>query len=171
MSLTNTEQCLGARYGISSHGGSRDTHYGDRNGDCGNSRFAISTSTGKVKDNRIFRLSITKDGPWSIQLPNILKAIPYPCQDKYYNYVADIISTNAEPTEEYFLFDHSIKKRGPFKHHGKPEVADHFIGLDVPSGNSPTNSDMVEITSISNPYPHVPHHPDHNQGLFTRSRE
>ena len=30
---------------------------------------------------------------------------------------------------------------------------------------------MVEIISISNPYPHVPHHPDYNQGLFTRSHE
>ena len=30
---------------------------------------------------------------------------------------------------------------------------------------------MVEITPISNPYPQVPYHPDHNQGSFTRSHE
>ena len=85
--------------------------------------------------------------------------------------MADIISTNTEPTQEYFLSNHLIKRRRPSKHHGKLGVADHFIGLDVPSGNIPTNSDIVEITPISNPYPQVPHHPYHNQGLFTRSHE
>ena len=63
MSQTNTEQCLGTRNGKTSHGGSCNTHRGDRNGDCGNSRFANSSSIGKVKDNGIFHLSITKDGP------------------------------------------------------------------------------------------------------------
>ena len=168
MSVTNTKQYLGARNCISSHGGSHDTHRGDCNGDCGYSRFANSSSTGEVKDNRISHLAITKDGPRSIQLMKILKSIPYHCQDKYYDYIADIISTNTEPTQEYFLSNHSIKRRRPSKHHGEPGVADHFIGMD---GNSLTNSDMVENTPISNPYPQVPHHPDHNQGLFTRSHE
>ena len=105
MSLTNTKQCLGARNSKTSHGGSRDTHRGDRNGDCGNSRFANSSFIGEVKDNRISHLSITKDGPRSIQLTNILKAIPYICQDKHYDYISDIISTNTESTQEYFLSD------------------------------------------------------------------
>ena len=109
MSLTNTEQCLGARNGKTSHGGSRDTHCGDRNGDRGNSRFANSSFIGDA-DNRISHLSITKDGPRSIQLIKILKAIPYLCQDKHYDYISDIISTNTEPTQEYFLSDLSIKR-------------------------------------------------------------
>ena len=41
----------------------------------------------------------------------------------------------------------------------------------LPSGKGPTNSDMVEITPISDPYPHVPHHPDKNQGSFMSSHE
>ena len=39
------------------------------------------------------------------------------------------------------------------------------------SGNSPINSDMVESTPISNPYPQVQHDPDHNQESFTRFHE
>ena len=41
----------------------------------------------------------------------------------------------------------------------------------MPSGNSPIISDMIENTPIFNPYPQVQHHPDHNQGSFTRSHE
>ena len=171
MSLTNTEKCLGARNDISSHEGSRDTRCGDCNGNRGNSRFTNSSSIGEIKDNRISHLSITNDGPGYIQLTKILKAILYLFQGKYYDYISDIISTNTEPTKEYFLSNHLIKKRRLSKHHGKLGVANHFIGLDVPSSNSPTNSDMVEITPISNLYLQVPHHPNHNQGLFTRSHE
>ena len=94
MSLTNTEQCLGSRNGTLSSKGSRDTQCGDRNGDSGNNRFANFLSTGEVKDNRISQLSITKDGPQSIQLTKILKAIPLLCQDYQYDYISDIISTN-----------------------------------------------------------------------------
>ena len=101
----------------------------------------------------------------------ILEAILYLCQDKHYDYISDNISSNTEPTQKYFLFDHSIKRRRPSKHHVKLGVADQFIGLEDPSGNSPTNSTMVESTPISNPYPQVPHHPDHKQGSFSRSHE
>ena len=65
----------------------------------------------------------------------------------------------------------SKKKRRLSKHHGKLGVADHFIGPDNTFGNSPTNSDMVEINPICNLYSHVPHHSNHNQGSFTRSHE
>ena len=135
-----------------SHGGSRDTHCGDRNGDCRNSIFANSSSIGDVKDNHISHISITKDGPRSNQLTKILEAIPYLCKIKHYDYISDIISTNTEPTQEYFLSYHSIKRQRPSKHHAELGVVNHFIGLDMPSGNSPTNSDMVESTPISNPY-------------------
>ena len=171
MSLTNTKQCLGARNGITSHGGSHDTHRGDLNGNRGNSRFANSSSIGEVKDNRISHLSITKDGLRSIQLTKILKVIPFLCQDKHYDYISDIISINTEPTQEYFLSNHSIKRRLPSKHHVKLGVIDPIIGLDVPSGNSPINSEMVENTPISIPYLQVTHHPDRNQGSFSRSDE
>ena len=122
-------------------------------------------------NNCISNLSITKDEPRSNHLIKILKAISYLCQDKYYDYISDIISTNTEPTQGYFLSDHLIKRRHPSKHHAKLGVVDYFIGLDMPSGNSPINSDMVENTPIPNPYSQVQYHPDHNQGLFTRSRE
>ena len=62
MSLTNTEQCLGARNGKTSQEGSRDTQRGDRNGDRGNSRFTNSSFIGDT-DNHISHLSITKDRP------------------------------------------------------------------------------------------------------------
>ena len=93
MSLTNTEQCLGARNGKTSCEGFPTTQRGDRNGDRGNSRFANSSFVGDT-DNRISHLSITKDGPRSIQLTKILEAIPYLCQDKHYDYISDMISTN-----------------------------------------------------------------------------
>ena len=171
MFQTNTEQCVGARNGKSSHGGSRDTHSCDCNGNRGNSKFANSSSIGEAKDNRIFHLSITKYGPQSNQLTEILEAIPYLCQDKHYDYISDIISTNTEPTQEYFLSNHLIKKRRSSKYHAKLGVVDHIIGLDVLSDNSPIKSDMVDNTPISNPYPQVQYHSDYNHGSSTRSHE
>ena len=50
-------------------------------------------------------------------------------------------------------------------------VVGPIIGLDVPSGNSPINSKMVEITPISNTNPQVLHHSDRNKELFSRSYE
>ena len=169
MSLTNTEECMGARNGTSSRGGSRDTQWGDCNGDRGNSRFANSLSTGEVKDNRISHLSITKDGPGSIQLTKILEALPSFCQDNHYVYISDIISTNIEPTQEEFSLDHLMKRRPPSKHHVKPGVVDPIIGLNVPSGNVPIYSDMVEVTPISNTNPQVSHHYDCKEGPSSRS--
>ena len=117
MSLTNTEPCMGAGNGTPSQNGSRDTQRGNCNGDCGNSRFANSSSAGEAIDNRISQLSIIKDGPRSIQLTKILEAIPSLCQYHHYDYISDIISTNIEPTQEEFLLDLSIKRQRPSKHH------------------------------------------------------
>ena len=50
-------------------------------------------------------------------------------------------------------------------------VVDPIIGLDVLSGNSPINSERVENTPISSTNPQVPHHPDRNEGSFSRSHE
>ena len=171
MSLTNTKQCLGARNGKTIREGSRDTQRGDRNGDCGNSRFANSLSIGEVKDSHISHLSITKDGPRSNQLKKILKVIPYLCQHKHYDYIPDIISTNTEPTQEYFLSDHPIKRRCSSKHHVKLGSVNPIIGIDVPSGTSPINSEMVEIAPIFNPNLQEQHCLDYNEESTTKSHE
>ena len=143
---------LGARTGKSSREDSCDTQRGDCNGDCGNSKFANLKFIGDT-DNCISHLSITNDRPRSIQLTKILKAIPYLCQDKHYDYTSDIISTNTEPTQEDFLSNHLIKRQHPSKHHVKPGVVDPIIGLNVPSGNIPINPEMVENTCIFNSNP------------------
>ena len=116
MSLTNTEQCLGTRSGKTIWEGSRDTQRGDYNCVCGNIRFTNPIFIGDT-NNYISHLSITKDRPRSIQLTQILKMIPFLCEDNHYDYISDIISTNIEPTQEQFLSDYSIKKQYPSKHH------------------------------------------------------
>ena len=159
-------QCLGARNGKTSREGSRDTQRGVCNSDCGNSRFANSSFIGDT-DNRVSHLSITKDGPRSIQLTKILETIPYLCQDKHYDYISDIISANIEPTQEDFLSNHSIKRRHSSKHHVKLGVVDPIIGLNMPSDNIPINFGIVEYTPISSTNPQVPHHFDCNEGSLS----
>ena len=171
MSQTNTKHCLGSRNGKSSHRDSRNTHRNDRNGNRRNIRFANSSFIGELTNNCISHLSITKDGPWSNQLTKILETISYLCKNKHYDYISNIISNNTETTQEYFLSNHSIKRRHTSKHHVKLGVVDHIIRLDVPSGNSPINSETVEDTPISTPYPQVHHYSDHNQGSPMRSYE
>ena len=85
MSVIDTKQCLEAITGKTSREGSYDTQHGDRNGDCGNSRFANPTFI-EDTNNRISHLSITKDGPRSIQLTKILKAILLLYQDNHYHH-------------------------------------------------------------------------------------
>ena len=171
MSLTNPEQCMGARNGTSSRKGFRNTQCGNRNDNRRNSRFANSSSTGEVKNNCISLLSITKDKPRSIQLTKILGVVPFLCQDNHYDYISDIISTNIEPTKEEFSSNHSIKRRRPSKHHVKSGVVNPIIGLDVPSGNIPINSKMVEATPISNTNPQALHHSDRSEGSSSRSHK
>ena len=171
MSLTNTEQYMGARNGTLSRKGPHDTQCGDRNNNRGNSRFANSSSAEEVKDNHISQLSITKDGPQSIELTQILEAIPLICQEHHYDYISDIISTNIEPTQEEFLSDLSIKRQRPPKHHVKLGIVDPIIGLDVPSGIVLIKSEMIEMTPISNTNPQVSHHPIRSKGTSSRSHE
>ena len=171
MSLTNTEQCMGAGNSTSSRKGSRNTQRSDRNGNRGNSRFANSSSAGEAKDNRISQLSITKDGPRSIQLTKILESIPLICQYHHYDYISDIISTNIEPTQEEFLSDLSIKRQSLPKHHVKLGIVDPIIGLDLPSGNVLIKFEMVEMTPISNTNPQVSHHSIRSEGTSSRSHE
>ena len=97
---TNTQQCQDTKSGEPSHGGSRSTHRGNRNGDRGNSPFANSSLVGKLTKNRISHLSITKGGAWFTQLNKILEAISTIYQDKQYDYIPDTISFNTKPTQE-----------------------------------------------------------------------
>ena len=172
MSLINTEQCLGARNGTLSQKGSCNTQRGDGNGNHRNSRFANSSSIGEVKDNCIFQLSITKDGPWSIQLTKILKVIPLICQEHHYDYISDIFSTSIdEPTQGEFLLDLLIKRQCPIKHHVKPGIVDSIIGLNVSSGNVLIKTKMVEMTPIPNTNPQVSHHSVRSEEVSWRSHE
>ena len=151
MSQTNTKQCQDTRRGEQSHGGSHGTCHGDIYGNCGNRPFANSLFVEKLAKNYILHLSIIKSGPQSNQLKKILDALPDLCQDKYYDYIPDIISTNTKLTQEYFLSYHRIKRLRSSKHHVKLGNVNPIIGLDVPSSTSPVNSKMVENTPIFNP--------------------
>ena len=160
MSQTNTntedgsnKQCQDARRGGPSQGGSRGQCRGNRNDNRGNNLFTNSSLVEKLEDSCISNLTITKSGPWSNQLKKIFDALPDLCQDKHFEYIPDIISTNTKPTQEYFLSDHPIKRRRSSKHHVKLGFVDPIIGLDVPSGNSPINSEMTEYTPIFNSNP------------------
>ena len=98
MPQTNTKQCQDAKRGGSGHEGSRNTCRGDCNGDHGNSPFANSLFVEKLANNCISNFSITKNGPRSNQLNKILDMLSDLCQDKHYDYIPDVISTNIEPT-------------------------------------------------------------------------
>ena len=149
MFLTNTEQCMGAGNGTSSQKGSHDIQRSDHIGDRWNSRFPNSSTAGEAKDDGISWFLI-KNGPLSIQLTRIHEAILLVCQYHHYKYISDFISTNIEPTQEVFLSDLFIKRQRPQRHHVKPGIGNSIIGLDVPSGNVPIKSKMVEMTPISN---------------------
>ena len=155
----------------SSRKGSHNTQRGNRNGDCWNSIFDNSSTAGETIDNCISQLSITRDGPWSIQLTKILEAIPFLFQHHYYDYISDIISTNIEPTQEEFLSDLLIRRQRPPKHPVKPGIVDPIIGLDVPSSNVLIKSKMVEITPISITDPQVSHHSIRSKGTSSKPLE
>ena len=131
MSQTNTGQYQSAKIGVPSHGGSCGTHRGNRNGSCGNSRFTNSSFVQKLTKNCIFHISITKGGPQSIQPKKILKALPDLCQDRHYDYIPDIVSTNTKLTQEYVLSNHPIKRWCLFRHYVKLGIVNPIIVLDV----------------------------------------
>ena len=150
MFQTNTKQCQDARSGELSYVGSCGTHSGDCNSNCGNSSFANSLLVKKITKNCIFHLSITKSGPQLIQLNKFLEEISTIYQDKHHDYIPDIISSNTKLTQAYFLSNHPIKRWHSSKHHIKLGLVDPIIGLDVSSGNSPIDPEMVENTPIFN---------------------
>ena len=60
------------------------------------------------------------------------------------------ISTNSKPTQDFFLLNHSIKTQRSSKYHMKPRSTNPIIGLDVSSGTSPINNEMLKNPSIFN---------------------
>ena len=170
MSQTNTKQYQDVSRGKPRHRGSHGNNCDNRNGNCGNSPFANSSLVEKITNNRISSLSITKDRPRSIQLKKILKAISAICQDEHYDYILDIISTDTKPTQEYFLSNHLIKRKPSFKHHVKVGFVDPIIGLDVPSGNSLIDSEIVENTTNFNSSPQEQYHFDYDHELNATSQ-
>ena len=135
--------------------GSCSTYRGDRNGDRGNSSFTNSSLVTRVIKNHISHLTITKSRAQSNQLNKVLKGIFTIYQDKNYDYIPDIISSNTKPTQDYFLSDHLIKQRHISKHYVEQGIVDPIIGLNVPSGNSPIDPEMVENTPSSNQIPKI----------------
>ena len=107
----------------------------------------------KLTKNRISHLTITNIGARSTQLNKVLEAISAIYQDKDYDYILDIICSNTKPTQEYFLSNHSIKRRRTSKYYVEQGIADPIIGLDVTSANSPIGPEMVENTPILNSNP------------------
>ena len=171
MSQTNTEQCQDTSRGKLSHGDSRGTHWGKSNRNCDNRPFFNSSLVEKLTKNYISYLSITKGGPRSIHLKKILEAKSAICQAEHYDYIPAIISTNTKTTQEYFLSNRPIKRRSSSKHHVKLRFVDPIIGLDVPSGNSPIDSGMVEYTPIFNLSPQEQHCLDYDQESNAKSKE
>ena len=112
----NTNQYQDAGRGGQSQGGSCGRCRGDHNGDHGNNTVNNYSFERKLKDGYLSNLTITKSGPRSNQLKKILDALPDLCQDKHYDYINDIISTNTEPTQDYFSSDHLIKTQPSSKH-------------------------------------------------------
>ena len=75
----------------------------------GNNSFSNYSFEGKLKDSCLFNLIITKSGHQSTQLKKILDVLPDLCQDKYYKYSNDILSTNTKPTQAYFLLAYPVR--------------------------------------------------------------
>ena len=149
MSQTNTKICQDTRRGGEpSQGGSCKQCCSNRNGNRGNRIFANSLFIEKLENSCISSFSITKSGPGLNQLKKILDTLPNICQDKHYDYINDIVCTNTKPTQDYFLLNHPIKTQQSSMHYVKPESTNPIIRMDVPSDNSPIDTEMVENPPI-----------------------
>ena len=126
---------------------------------------------GKLIKNHISHLSITKGGARSTQLNKVLEAIATICQDKHYDYIPDIISSNTKPTQEYFLSNHLIKRRHTSKHYVKLGLVDLILGLNVSSGIIPIKLEMVENVPIFNSNPQDQQCLDYNHESIVKSQE
>ena len=69
------------------------------------------------------------------------------------------------------MSDHSTKSQHTSEHYVKLGFVDPIIGLDVPSGNSILNPEMVENTLIFNSNPQDQQHINYNHELMVKSQE
>ena len=125
----------------------------------------------KITKNYISNLSFTKCGHWLNQLKKILEALSNLCQDRHYNHIPDIISTNTKLTQEHFLSDRPIKRRCLSKYHVKLRFFNSIIGIGVPSGNSSIDSEIVENTPIFNSNLQEQSHLNYNQKSNKKSKK
>ena len=84
------------------------------------------------------------------QLKKVLNALPGLCQDKNYKYINDIISTNTKLTKVYFLFVYLVRTQRSSTHHENLRFINPIIGLEVLSGTSPIDIEMIENPLIFN---------------------
>ena len=125
----------------------------------------------RVIKSSISHLTITKNRARSNQLNKVLKAISAIYQDKDYAYIPDIIHSNIKPTQDYFLSEYLIKRQHTPKHYVKQGITNPFIGLDMPSSNSPINPAMVENTLIFNSNPQDQQCINYNHESIVKSQE
>ena len=84
---------------------------------------------------------------------------------------SDIVSSNTKPTQEYFVFDHLIKRQHTSKHYVEQGIVNPIIGLGVPSGNSPINPEMIKNTPIFNSNPQDQQCLNYNHDSIVKSQE
>ena len=125
----------------------------------------------RITKNHISHPTITKSRARSNQLNRILEAISAICQDKDYDCIPNIISSNTEPTQDCFLSNYLIKLQLTSKHCVEQGIVDPIIGLEASSGNSPIDHDMVENTPIFNSNPKDQQRINYNHELIVNSQE
>ena len=91
-----------------------------------------------MEDDCLSKLLITKSGHRATQYKNILDALSSFYNDKNYKYIDDIISTNTELTEAYFLPAYPVRIQQSSAHYMSLRSVDPIVGIDVPSGASST---------------------------------
>ena len=85
----------------------------------------------------------------STQLKKIIDELLGLCQDNNYKYIDNFISTNTKRTQTYFLLAYTVRTQRSSMHHVNLGSVDPIIGLDVLSGASPIDIEMVENPPIS----------------------
>ena len=114
--------------------------------------FIISSFVEKIEDTSLYFQSYNCQKRTLIKSSqNILDALLNLCQDKQYEYISDIISTNTKPTQASFFSTHPVRTQPSSTHHVNPGSINPIIGLDVPSGTSPIDTEIVENLPIFNP--------------------
>ena len=106
-SNTNTNNCQN-RNQISGRGGRggrgpNNSDRGDRRNGRGNNLIAKYSFEGKMKDNPISKLTITKTGHRFSQFKKIRNALPVFCADKNYRGLNEVLCTRRDKIEDDFM--------------------------------------------------------------------